>query len=156
MAARSEDRLLRPLQASYAAYTPVFEKTPPTNAQRAGLRYERQVVSVLQKLYPKSEFHKWIAYKAANKQGICQPDGLLWLPDNKLVVVEIKLTHVRKAREKLIHFYGRLVEYLHPNQKICYVQIYKNWRPACHKNPLTVDTLSEIKAGQYKEIQLLA
>ena len=140
----------------YADHAPVFPVQVRTAAQRAGLRYEASVVKRLQSLYKDVRKGPWIVYRAANKSGICQPDALVWLPDKLLLVVEIKLSHQRNARDKLMNFYGPLVERLHPGASLAYLQVFKNTKPGAHKRLVPFYEIDQhMKAGKYRECQIL-
>jgi len=142
-----------PLKAAFAPQPPEFpDAPPPTHAQQAGLNYERAVIKKLTKLFDKVQPHPWIVYSASNCRGICQPDALVLLPDDHLLIVEIKLSHVREARNKLVHFYKPLVEYLYPTKTVTCLQIYKNSRRYAHKHPLNIYSLEDtLKKGRYHE-----
>lgn len=141
------------LIAKYADYVPQFEKRKRTSAQQAGLNFERAVVNRLQSLYTKVEHGPWLYYNAGRgASGICQPDALVWLPDNRLCIVECKLTWVRGAREKLLKFYGPIVQAIHRDAELCYLQAYRNPKKGCHKRTVSLYTLEdELKPGVYKE-----
>ena len=140
----------------YAETEPFFPDQKRTAAQKAGLRYEASVVKRLKALYKDVRAGPWILYKAANMSGICQPDALVWINSKLLVVVEVKLSRQQTARDKLLHFYGPLVERLHPNVDLAYLQIYKNVRKGAHKRTVPFYGLDEtLRAGRYKECQIL-
>jgi hypothetical protein len=150
---RRTTKLGQPLKAYYAKTAPEFPgASKPTMAQQAGINYEKAVIKKLVRLYEKVEPHPWITFNAANASGICQPDALVWLNAEHILLVEIKLSHVREARTKLMHFYKPLVEYLHPNKTVTCLQIYKNVRRYAHKNALNIYSLEEkVKKGKYSE-----
>lgn len=146
----------RPTSAAFAAVAPVFPAQVRTAAMRAGLRYERAILRKLQLLYPGTKPSPWILYKSPSKSGICQPDALIRLPNNRVVVVEIKLSRMAPVRAKLMNFYGPLVQLLYPDHQLCYLQIYKNARRGAHKRPVSFFDLETLKPGVYKECQLLS
>lgn len=149
-------KLRGPLTAKYADYAPEFPVQVRTAAQRAGLRYEASVMKRLKSLFKDVRVGPWILYKAANKSGICQPDALVWLSSKLVLVVEVKLTHQRKAREKLVDFYGPLVQKLHPGAEVAYLQVFKNSKPATHKRLVPFYEIEKhTKAGKYRECQIL-
>jgi len=145
-----------PLRAQYASYAPTFVEQQRTAAQKEGLRYEAAVLRKLKLACPKMKPGPWLYYRAANKSGVCQPDALLWLGPNLLCIVEVKLTHKYQAREKLLHFYGPVVQAIHPDVQICYMQIYKRASNRSHKRTLSIYDLDKHKAGVYRECQLLS
>lgn len=144
---------MRRLVAQYADRIPEFEKRERTSAQQAGLNFEKAVVTRLTSLYEKVEAGPWLYYNAGRgASGICQPDALVWLPDNRLCIVECKLTWVRAAREKLLKFYGPVVQAIHKDAQLSYLQVYKNPKRGCHKKTVSLYELeTELKIGAYKE-----
>jgi hypothetical protein len=146
-------RLMLPVKAEWAKHAPEFPNAlPPTPAMQAGINYEKAVIKKLQKIYPKVEAHPWIVYKSVTRNGICQPDALIHVGPDHVVLAEIKLSHVRAARAKLMKFYLPLVEYLYPNKTITCLQIYKNIRKGCHKRPHSLYALDvSLKKGKYNE-----
>lgn len=147
--------LARPLSARYADYVPVFPERQHTSAQRAGLKFEKDVIRRLQLLHTRVVPGPWLYYKAGRSSGVCQPDALVWLDEKLLCVVECKLSWVRGARLKLLTFYGPILQAIHPDVELCYLQVYKNARKGCHKRKLTLYELDKLKKGQYKECQAL-
>lgn len=148
-------KLGSPITARYADFVPDFPRLPPTSAQRAGLNFEKAVHKRLVALYPRVEISPWLYYKTPRRSGICQPDALLWISDDHLCIIEIKLSWMRPARKKLVEFYGPIVHAVHPAPTLSYLQIYKNAKPSCHKKPLSIYTLEEIPKTKYKECQWL-
>lgn len=146
-----------PLTASYATYVPTFPPQHKTHAQRAGLNFEAATKKKLQLLYPdhKQEHGPWLYYKSSTKSGVCQPDSLLWLAPDHLLIIEVKLTHKVAARQKLTQFYGPILQAIYPDATISYLQIYKTATKACHKHKLTIYNLTDIAKGKYKECQFL-
>jgi hypothetical protein len=146
----------RPTSATFATWAPVFPAQVRTAAMRAGLRYERAILRKLQLLYPGTKPSPWIVYKSPGKSGVCQPDALVLLPDGRLILVEIKLSRMAPVRQKLMKFYGPLVQLLYPKASLCYLQIYKNARRNAHKRPVSFFDLETLKPGVYRECQFLA
>ena len=139
-------------EARYATYAPVFPEQKRTNAQRAGLAYEANVIKRLKSLHPQIEAQPWLYYRPVAQGGaICQPDVLVWLPDNRLLIVEIKLSWVRSARSKLLDFYGPIVQQIHPTKDLCYLQVYKNTKKGAHKRTLSLYELETIANGAYRD-----
>lgn len=117
----------------------------------AGLKYERDVLRQLGMLYKCVKPSPWLVYSARNTSGICQPDALWFITPKHICIVEIKLSWVRNARDKLLNFYGPVVEASHKGCKVSYLQIYKNTKPNSHKRKLSFFELETIKPGVYKE-----
>lgn len=148
-------KLGSPLVARYAEYAPAFAEQKRTAAQQAGISYEKAVQKKLTLLYGKVEASPWFYYKTPGRSGVCQPDALVWLADDHLCIVEIKLSWMRPVRQKLVSFYGPVVAACHKNVKLSFLQIYKNAKPAAHKNALSIYKLDETPIGKYKECQWL-
>lgn len=82
-----------------------------TEAQRRGKRYENRVHKELLHLLAlspqihKLEHNPWFAFSAEDSEGACSPDFVLHLNSGVIVCVEVKLTWVPAALEKLEHLY---------------------------------------------------
>ncbi len=146
----------RLLTARYADYPPEFPGQTSTNAQRAGLRYEKTITKKLGLLH-RTEPGPWLYYKTKGRSGVCQPDALCWLTDELLCVVEVKLSFIKTARTKLLNFYGPVVKLLHPNVSLCYLQVYRNHRKGAHKRVVSIYELeTTMKPDTYRESQCLS
>lgn len=148
-------QLACPITAKYATYIPEFPAQERTAAQRAGISFERAVVRRLKALHNKVEPGPWLYYQAGKQSGICQPDALVWLSDDHLLVVEAKLSWVRSARKKLMEFYRPIVAAIYPKATLSCLQIYKNTNKAAHKKPVSIYELGKIPANKYRECQWL-
>jgi hypothetical protein len=148
-------KLGSPVVARYADYVPDFPKAQRTSAQQAGLNFEKAVQKRLGLLYPRVEVSPWLYYKTPRRSGVCQPDALLWLSDDHLCIVEVKLSWMKPVRQKLMTFYGPIVAAIHPAPRLSFLQIYKNAKPAAHKKPLSIYKLDEMPPTKYKECQWL-
>jgi hypothetical protein len=146
----------RPTSAAFATQAPVFPAQTRTAAMRAGLRYERAILRKLKLLYPGTKTSPWIVYRSPGKSGVCQPDALVLLPNGHIIIIEIKLSRMAPVRQKLMKFYGPLVELLYLGRPLCYLQVYKNTRRGAHKRPVSFFDLETLKPGVYKECQLLS
>ena len=142
-------------EARYADYVPVFPTQQRTAAQKAGISFEKAVIKKLTFLYGEVKPGPWLYYRTPKKAGVCQPDALVELPDNRLCVVEVKQSWMRPVRQKLLNFYGPIVELIHPDKKICYLQVYKNAKPSAHKKPVSIYELELLEPNKYKECQWL-
>jgi hypothetical protein len=143
------------LAAKYADYEPDFPAQVRTAAQQAGITYERSTIKRLKSLYAKVEHGPWLHYRTDRKSGICQPDALVWLTEDHLLIVECKLSWLRSARPKLLQFYGPIVQAIHPAADLSYLQIYKNAKPDSHKRKISIYDLDNLPKGSYKECQHL-
>ena len=148
-------KLGSPVVAKYADYAPQFPKQKRTKAQQAGISYEKAVHKRLVATYPRVEVSPWLYYETPKRSGICQPDALLWITDDHLCIIEIKLSWMRPARKKLLEFYGPIVQAIYPGVTLSYVQLYKNAKTSSHKKPLSIYKLDEIPRTKYKECQWL-
>lgn len=148
-------RLGLPIAARYADYVPDFKKTKRTSAQQAGISFEKAVLKKLTAIYGRVEASPWLYYKTPKRSGICQPDALLWLADDHICIVEIKLSWMRPVRQKLMQFYGPVVSAIHKDVKLSYLQIYKNAKPSSHKKALSIYSLDTMPIDKYKECQWL-
>jgi len=146
-------KLGSPVVARYADYVPQFPKQKRTKAQQAGISFERAVQKRLTFLYPKVESSPWLHFKTPRRSGVCQPDALIWLSDNHICIVEVKLSWMRPARKKLLEFYGPIVQAIYPDATLSYLQVYKNAKSSSHKKPLSIYKLEEIPPTKYKECQ---
>ncbi len=148
-------KLGSPVVARYADYVPEFPKQKRTSAQQAGISFERAVHKRLVALHPRVELSPWLYYRTPRRSGICQPDALLWLADDHICIVEIKLSWMRPVRKKLMEFYGPIVQAIHPCVTLSYLQVYKNAKSSSHKRPISIYNLEEIPMAKYKECQWL-
>lgn len=133
----------------------MFAEQKRTAAQQAGISFEKTVQKKLAVLYGNVEAAPWLYYRTPKRSGVCQPDALMWLADDHICIVEIKLSWMRPARQKLVSFYGPVVSAIYKKAKVSFLQIYKNAKPAAHKNSLSIYKLDEIPVGKYKECQWL-
>ncbi len=152
---QSSPRLGAPVVARYADYAPEFAEQKRTAAQQAGISFEKVVQKKLAALHGKVEPAPWLYYKTPKRSGVCQPDALLWLADDHICIVEIKLSWMRPARQKLVAFYGPVVGAIYKEARLSFLQIYKNAKPASHKRALSIYKLDEVPPGKYKECQWL-
>lgn len=144
-----------PLTVRYADYVPVFPDRTLSAAQKAGLKFERNVVRRLDLLHERVQKGPWFYYQSPAASGICQPDALVWLAPTHILVVEVKLTWVRAAREKLLKFYGPIVQAAHPRAELSYLQVYRNYKKGCHKRTVSLYELESIPCGAYKECHIV-
>ena len=148
-------RLGPQLTAKYATYIPDFPKVERTAAQLRGLAFEAAVKKRLKILHRKTEPGPWLYYSAPSKSGVCQPDVLVWLSDDHILIVEAKLSWRRTARKKLMEFYLPIVQVLYPKASLSCLQIYKNGHKSAHKKPISIYDLATIKPGKYRECHWL-
>jgi hypothetical protein len=116
--------------------TAVFVDKPPfslekarTTAQAKGLAYERKVAKAVAALVPEGtqvRHGPWIEYVArSGRKRYAQPDLVLELPD-RIVLVEVKLTHRLDISSKIRRFYRRLLRMLYPDREVYCAQVYRN------------------------------
>jgi hypothetical protein len=91
-----------------------FPVAKPSNpAAKLGLRYERNVGKELKRHIMPSRFsdlehNPWFTFYDVYGMGNCCPDYLLWL-DNRVIIIEVKLTWVEVALAKLQELYCPVV-----------------------------------------------
>lgn len=91
------------LDYNYSAKFPV----PRKGVRAEGIRFERKVLEELSALYPGFVSSLPLRYYTpVGEMRTCIPDGLLFLPDGSLVVVEIKLSHTMAAWFQLSNVYA--------------------------------------------------
>ena len=76
---------------------------PRNGSKRYGLRYERSVAE-----RTNGQHGIWFSFYDANGPGYCQPDVLLGL-EGQIVILECKLTEVDEARKQLAYLYVPVV-----------------------------------------------
>ena len=87
----------------------------PRGAKAAGLRYERKATEMLEQYFSwRFVPGPWVLFGSESKgTRWCQPDGLLILPEEgRIVVVEIKHSHMALAWWQLFHLYIPVVKAL--------------------------------------------
>lgn len=86
--------------------------TKQTGVRADGLRYEKKVHSYLEGRFGKSFVKSpWLHFLANGKEEYCQPDGILLLT-GQTVIVECKLSHTALAWWQLKHLYLPVLEKL--------------------------------------------
>lgn len=71
----------------------------------------------------------WIQYQNGALR-FCQPDALLFLPGNQIVIVEAKLTHTADAYWQLRLLYEPVLRILYPEACIHVLEITRSFDPA--------------------------
>lgn len=89
-----------------------FPESPLTDAQRAGLRYERRVKEklLLHAVAFGVELGPWFEVLTLPGRRLCQADALLLDP---LTVIEVKNHHDTRAYHQLTNLYGPVVEHIY-------------------------------------------
>ena len=110
----SEDfRILHNLLAAGRIKEPFSAQKPNSLAKQQGLRYEKNVKSQLEalqerKIFGQIEHNPWFEFTDDFGSNICSPDFIVHT-SNGVIVVEVKLTWVPVALEKLDLLYGLVV-----------------------------------------------
>lgn len=117
--------------ACMASRPPLFAHTDrgTTDAQKKGLAYERKVHQQLTERFPVTyKASPWIRYRC-HEGGwkYCQPDGLLHL-DDRLVIVEVKLSHCVDAWEQLRKIYEPVISKIY-EKPIALLEVAKWYDP---------------------------
>lgn len=126
---RQVDGLRDVWRADGSGITKAF-KNEHTGSQKAGLRYERKVISHLSGLLERDEndfeVRPWLGFRDANGNGLAQPDAIYIRPvralterssvraltQRSVVIFEIKLQHTANSWWQLRGLYQPLVEKL--------------------------------------------
>ena len=93
----------------------VWPKAKPRSlAAKQGLRYEARVDKELRYHadrgnFVKVEHNPWFNFHDVFGTSNCCPDFLIWAGDNRVIIVEVKLTWVEVAAHKLIDLYGPVI-----------------------------------------------
>lgn len=104
---------------------------PPTTAQRRGLRYEARWHLHAIKTFPAYRPNPWFMYRERGHcyPHWCQPDGLIQLPNDRIVVVELKHKFTRFAA-KLWEVYVPVVRQCFPKARVNGLLILRWFDPA--------------------------
>ena len=121
-----------------------------SDAQRAGVRYERQVHEFLRALWPSSyRPGPWYEFGDASGFRRCQPDGLL-LQSGTAVIFEVKIRHTEGSYYQLHDLYAPVIRAAHRPKKVLLCTIVKSYDPSAPYPARTsrVENLSEwVDAG---------
>lgn len=100
-----------------------------TAAQKAGKRFERKLLKRISELDVRTSISPWIQYQNGNLR-FCQPDALLWLTPQDIVIVEAKLTHTADAYWQLRLLYEPVLRAIEPAARIHLLEITRSFDPA--------------------------
>lgn len=98
--------------------TPPFLRHKRYSGRRAqGVRYEKLVQEYLGWRYGDLYLPSpWIKFFAEGKWRWCQPDGVLFVPEQgRIVIVEVKYQHTLDAWWQVRHLYQPVLEHMFPN-----------------------------------------
>lgn len=102
-----------------------------TAAQKAGKRFEKKLLAKLKDLpLVRVAIAPWIQYQNELKLCFCQPDAILWLPNDAIVIVEAKLAHTADAYWQLRHLYEPVIRRMNPESKVYLLEITRSFDPA--------------------------
>lgn len=126
----------------------------PTRAQQAGLRYELAVHRALLRDFTTYLPAPWISYTLHGRRIWCQPDGLLFNPNDGIItIVEIKLHHTDDAFDQLINRYLPLVQAFFPPRlwryRICEVCRWYDPHTRTAATPHMVQTLRDCRTDAF-------
>jgi hypothetical protein len=102
-----------------------------TLAQANGIRFEKKVFNSLSRFFNHIEHNPWFEYRNNSEFAYCSPDILIKF-DNILLIIEVKLTWVKEAQEKLDLFYRPIITKANPDFDPDFVKtlvIVKNLTP---------------------------
>lgn len=123
-------------QIVHAEFTdaPALKRHRYTGRRLQGVLYERAVHEYLAFRY--GDFYlasPWLKFFAEGKWRWCQPDGLLFVPEQgRLVVVECKYQHTTDAWWQVRHLYQPVLEHIFPRDLWTYevCEVVKWYDPA--------------------------
>lgn len=99
-------------------------------AHKRGLAYEQSVFELLEATFGNAFMpNPWLWFRDNRGYRRCQPDGLLFFP-GRVVIVEVKLSHVAAAYWQLRRLYAPVIEHLCPQRKIELLEITRSYDPA--------------------------
>jgi len=107
--------------------------TPRTSRKRKeGIRYEisvhQEFYSRYGNLYLPSQW--FLFYDPRGRRRFCQPDGLLFLPSGKLIVLEIKLSHTLTAYYQILNLYFPVLKTLFPKWTLIPCEVVRWFDPS--------------------------
>ena len=85
-----------------------------TQAQKAGLRYEKKVLAYLRSGFPTTLLSPWIEYgNNAPYSCLCQPDAIHFHPKAEIAtIIEVKYSHTKEAYSQLALKYFPVLRHL--------------------------------------------
>jgi len=123
------DKLTGLESAQYVEAPPFKLAKARTSAQAKGVAYERSVGRTVQLLMDGSKANvrlgPWIEYRARGRTRYAQPDIVIEFED-RVVLVEVKLTHRPDIDTKLHRFYRRLARMVYPKTVVRCAQVFRN------------------------------
>lgn len=123
------DKLTGLRSARYVDKPPFDLRKSRTTAQAKGIAYERKVAKAVKLMASEGTqvLHgPWVEYVAkGGRARYAQPDLVLEFPD-RIVLVEVKLTHRLDINSKIKRFYRRLLRMIYPEKEVYCVQVYRN------------------------------
>lgn len=85
----------------------------------------------------------WIKYIDGSGRHWCQPDGILYLRSNRLIIVEFKYQHTADAWKQLRLLYEPVITFLHPGAAVSSLEIVK-WYDCAVAFPEPVHLIADI------------
>jgi hypothetical protein len=99
-----------------------------TRAQKDGLRYEREVQTMLQTLFPEVELSTWWSFLDCGQFRLCQTDAVLFTP-HLTTIFEVKRRHTPDAWWQLHELYRPVLQSFRPGRPINLVEICGSFDP---------------------------
>ena len=126
----------------------------PTEAQRAGLRYEAKVTEKLRgflgpRFHPQPTLH----FHDSTRWRTVRPDALLFRPDGTIVVFEVKIQHMPESWWQLRHLYEPICQKLKFCNRVSCVEVVRSYDPSMgYPEPVQVcyDLEEVLAAHSYK------
>lgn len=102
------------------------QSVPVTKAQESGRWHEYKMHLEFERVY--GEWYlpsPWFNFRTHYGWRYCQADGLLFMPDGRLIICEAKLQHTPKAFKQLSTIYRPVVESLFPRWDVCLLEVVR-------------------------------
>lgn len=98
-----------------------------SNAQKAGLRYEKQALTFLRTKFDKLETHLWARFQDDTGIRYCQLDALARVAGNRVVIFETKIRHTALAWWQLRKLYEPVVRAALPSMDVVVVEMTRSY-----------------------------
>lgn len=135
--------------AGMCRYPPSFgaRKNRSSQAQRAGLKYERKAQEHMMALYPDSYVPSpWLMFRLKSEPLLryCQPDGFVCDIERGIItIVEIKLRHCAEAYSQVIGIYWPVLKQIFPTFEFRWMELTRFYDPMTDF-PVPVQMVSDV------------
>lgn len=100
-----------------------------TESQKAGLRYEQQVNEHLKSCGGLFIFQPKVQFRDDSGARLCVPDGIIYVGNGRLAVVEIKLQHMPEAWWQLKRLYEPVVRSMRDAREVICLEVCRTYDP---------------------------